>query len=426
MHAMNLSYELLQRLEDTCGDSFYLADLQRFRANFAALAGAFRRHYAATLLAYSYKTNYTPRLCRIVDELGGLAEVVSELELSLARRLGIDPARVIVNGPGKSDALLRDALLAGALVNLDSLLEARLAAAIARSHPRRVFRVGLRCNLRIAGAPASRFGFDVSSSDFAAALALLRATGNCDVGGLHCHFVTPQRQPGDYKAMVQAMTLLASRHFSVGTLRFVDLGGGFMSPMDDSLRQQFPYPVPKFSDYADAIAPDFAAFAAGAGTPLLILEPGMALVADAVQFVAKVVDVKDVLGQRIAVASASVYDIQPTRSERQLPMTIVRASGLDSHSPERAGLAARVDAQPRAIEITGRSCMEDDRLQRLSGTLDPGDYLVFANAGAYSNVLRPPFISPCPPMVAVDAATGEFEVIKRRETADDVFAAYVF
>ncbi len=70
--------------------------------------------------------------------------------------------------------------------------------------------------------------------------------------------------------------------------------------------------------------------------------------------------------------------------------------------------------------------MEDDRLQRLSGTLDPGDYLVFANAGAYSNVLRPPFISPCPPMVAVDAATGEFEVIKRRETADDVFAAYVF
>jgi diaminopimelate decarboxylase len=55
------------------------------------------------------------------------------------------------------------------------------------------------------------------------------------------------------------------------------------------------------------------------------------------------------------------------------------------------------------------------------------DYIVFHNVGAYTIVLKPPFIAPAAPILAVSAAgKGKFEVVRRRETFDDVFATYAF
>ena len=94
-----------QNLISEYGPSFYLLDSEQFRENFLELKAAFSSFYPHFNIAYSYKTNYTPKLCKIINELGGYAEVVSAMELELARRIGVKEANIIWNGPYKNRAL---------------------------------------------------------------------------------------------------------------------------------------------------------------------------------------------------------------------------------------------------------------------------------------------------------------------------------
>ena len=95
---MELNREVLAGLKKEYGDAFYLLDSEQFRSNFLELKECFSSIYPNFNIAYSYKTNYIPKLCKIVNELGGYAEVVSEMEMELALRVGVVPKRIIWNG----------------------------------------------------------------------------------------------------------------------------------------------------------------------------------------------------------------------------------------------------------------------------------------------------------------------------------------
>ena len=72
-----MTAEEIKQLSEKVGDAFYMLDSKQFRENFIELKSEFSKIYSNFNIAYSYKTNYTPKLCRIVNELGGFAEVVS-------------------------------------------------------------------------------------------------------------------------------------------------------------------------------------------------------------------------------------------------------------------------------------------------------------------------------------------------------------
>ena len=67
---MNINFGILNNLATEYGDSYYLLDSDTFRKNFRELKAAFSEIYSKFNIAYSYKTNYTPKLCKIVNELG--------------------------------------------------------------------------------------------------------------------------------------------------------------------------------------------------------------------------------------------------------------------------------------------------------------------------------------------------------------------
>ena len=50
---------------------------------------------------------------------------------------------------------------------------------------------------------------------------------------------------------------------------------------------------------------------------------------------------------------------------------------------------------------------------------------MFDNMGAYTVVLKPPFIRPNPPIVGYDSIENKYELVRRRETSQDVFSTYV-
>ncbi len=108
--------------------------------------------YAPYRAAYSYKTNYTPRIVSLVRSLGGMAEVVSGMEYALARRVGNAPENILFNGPCKgADGIA--ALLEGACVIIDN--EEELPRCSARHLRTRNASVIRRCGCTSISAAAS-------------------------------------------------------------------------------------------------------------------------------------------------------------------------------------------------------------------------------------------------------------------------------
>ena len=403
-------YATLRTLALEHGASFFLLDRTRFARDYLSLRKAFCDRYPCTQLAYSYKTNYLPAICKLVRELGGYAEVVSPMEYRLARTLGVPSTRIVFNGPFKPHADLCVALLEGAMVNLDSQAEIDVMRTLAAENPRGRFAYGLRCNFDIGDGDVSRFGFDARDQRFFELIASLRTIENCVLEGLHCHYVTPSKSAQSFSAIAARMLELSDRVFAESPPRYLNLGGGLFSPMPDKLKAQFGSQVPDFEDYAEAIGTKFRARYSDGQGPELILEPGIAVAAGCMRFCTPVVAMKRIAGRAMAIVAGSVYDVKPTKHAKNLPLNVISQNGGEGE-------------ELAECDIVGHTCMEDDRLHAgFSGRLAVGDYLMFENVGGYSLVLRPPFIYPAPAILAL--SDNGVEVVRRAERYEDVFATF--
>ena len=110
--------------------------LQRY---YDMLTGSLASAWGNYLVGYSFKTNSLPWLVSFVKDRGACAEVVSEDEYSLARYLGYLDSEIIYNGPYKGERSFCDVLLAGGIVNLDSMQEIRWLADLVSRYPDRTF-----------------------------------------------------------------------------------------------------------------------------------------------------------------------------------------------------------------------------------------------------------------------------------------------
>lgn len=408
---MKINFNLLKDIECELGDSWYFVDTEKFNNNYHDFLAAFREIYTNTEIAYSYKTNYIPQLCKIVRDNGGFAEVVSEMEYDLAIRVGVDPSRIIVNGPYKPEKSLKKYLLNGSIVNLDSFSEVESLRKILEMHPDMIFNIGLRCNFQFSGTELSRFGFDVEDIKFINLIHELQGVDNLILINLHCHF--PNRDLGLFGERTDKMLSLYRRLFQNRNPLWIDLGGGLGGKLDDFLKKQLSYDVAEYQDYAKLIATKFRnEFLNEINKPLLILEPGTALVADTMKFVCKVIDIKKIRNKFIAIVSGSKVNFHPMASKINAPVKIfgdpkIKKVYFDS------------------IDISGYTCMEGDYLFKdYSGELTIGDYLVFENVGSYSIVFKPPFILPNVPII--DFKNGNINVLKNAENFDYIFQTYNF
>ena len=403
-----MNRDQILKLQERFGDSFYLLESEQFRKNFCELKDEFQRIYENFNIAYSYKTNYTPKLCKIVDELGGYAEVVSDMEMEIALRIGVRPDKIIWNGPFKNYKKVETLLLLGGCVNLDSEYELGLISDLAKKHSDCVLNLGLRCNFDVDDGVVSRFGFDVESAGFTRALELFKEHSNLRLLSLQCHFAT--RRIETWRTRTVGMLDLVER-LGVHPPR-IDLGGGLFGKMADSLKAQFDSHIPSYREYAEEVATAFRDFYKNRDEkPMLVIEPGSALVGDCMRFAAKVVNIKNVRGKSIATLLGSIYNINPTLNKKNPPIEIV-SMGEEQSSYED-------------LDFGGFTCIESDYLYRgFEGKLAKGDVVVFGNVGSYSIVLKPPFILPNFPIL--DISGSEIEVIKRGECFDDIFHTFAF
>ena len=401
---MHLNAELLRSLKKEYGEAFYLLDSAQFRQNFIELKSAFSSIYSNFNIAYSYKTNYTPKLCKIVNELGGYAEVVSEMELELAYRVGVVPQKIIWNGPIKDINKVKSFLLDGGTVNIDSISEAKEIQKFALENSDSMLNVGIRCNFDVDDGVISRFGFDIHGKDFQKVLSLIKDTDNLHLINFHCHFAKRQIEYWPARArgmcqLIKSLDIMPER---------IDIGGGLFGKMAESLKEQFSFSIPTYAEYAQVAASEFAAaFSDEADSPELLIEPGSALVGDCMKFAGTVKTIKNVRGKYYASVLGSQKNISMTGVNP--PIEVVQmVSEAKSY---------------KDVDFVGFTCIEGDCLHKgYSGPLAVGDVVIISNCGSYSLVMKPPFILPNFPVL--DISGGSVEVIKRAESFDDIFRTY--
>ena len=403
---MDINKNIIAELRQQYGDAFYLLDSAQYRQNYGELKTAFQKIYPKFNIAYSYKTNYTPKLCRIVNELGGYAEVVSEMELEIAKRVGCKADRIIWNGPIKNAHIVEEFLLEGGTVNIDSREELTMVRDIHERHPQTLLHVGIRCNYDVGDGVVSRFGFDIDGEDFKEAVTFAVTTDHVKLINFQCHFA--KRQVEYWPARAKGMVEMIDR---LGIIpERIDIGGGLFGKMAPSLKAQFSSEIPDYEAYAEAAARVFADYFADKDEkPELLIEPGSALVGDCMKFVGTVKTIKNVRGKWIATVMGSQKNISMTGINP--PMEVITMGGEQQEYSD--------------LDMVGFTCIEGDVLyHNYTGKLAHEDAIVISNCGSYSIVMKPPFILPNFPIL--DISEGECEVIKRKENFEDLFHTYEF
>lgn len=353
------------------GSPLWLADIDRFHENLSEFTATWRAEWPDTRIAYSYKTN---RLVPFLEaaELGGAsAEVVCEAEYRLAAGVvETDPTSIVVDGPAKPDSLLARAAAGGSLVLADSTAE------LARAAAHGVRRIGLRVSLPSFTGARTRFG--IAPGEVAAAARAAAGLG-LPVEALSTHLVSTDFDPSTGRVVVSwprpvaeharaahALAELAAELTADGhAIEVINLGGGFPPPH-------------AVHDHARAVAGALREVGFGGA---LLLEPGRALVADAVDLAFMVVAIKTLAdGCRCLVCDAGT---------NLLPGALSTPPRLEA--PDAAG------ARSPAL-VSGPLCLNVDVLHPRASlpVLPPGATLVARGVGAYQQVCSTEFGEPRP------------------------------
>ena len=401
----------IKQLEKKYGSPLYVFNKNEFVNNYTTFEQAFKKRYDKYKLSYSYKTNYTPYICKIVKQLGGYAEVVSDMEYSIARQIGYDCNKIIYNGPYKGN-LCYEHLLMGGILNVDNLEEFGRIVDFANSHPDKTFNIGLRLNIDVGQSFVSRFGIDTSGKELQLIFSKVKELSNLHIVGLHCH-IGQSRSVAAWKKRTLTMLSLADSYFPSSPPQYIDLGSGMYGRMQPILASQFANNIPTYDDYAEVTAGLFQKHYKDVhhdNKPILFTEPGTTLINSYIDFIGKITAVKEIKSRVFIMMNCSKDNIGDICKMKRLPI---------QHIPCGIPSICCQDAS-----ITGYTCLEHDVMYPdFSGSISIGDYIVFNNVGGYSNVSKPPFISQNCAMISL-SDTGT-EIMKHAETVADILHTYV-
>ncbi len=366
------------------------------RKSVLARARAYARVDPDVLVVYGTKAFPNVALLELLAAEGLGADVSTMGELAFARRAGISGERLVFHGNNKSDEELRAAAAAGALVVLDALEEIeRARAADVRSVLIRLT-PGIEAEthhaIRTAHA-GSKFG--LAPDDAVRAVGEAHAAG-LDVAGLHVHIGSQLTRADESVLAVERLVDVARRR-SDWTPRIFNLGGGL------GVRHTLDEHVPDVPAFAGELVRHVRA--RWPEPVRLILEPGRSLI-----------------GQ----AGLTLYAVGAVKG------TTAAIDGGMSDNPRPQLYSARYEAllANRATEppagtyrIAGKHCESGDILIQAVELPEPqrGDLLAVPATGGYTLAMASTY-NGVPRPAAVLVADGRAELIRRRETVEELLA----
>jgi diaminopimelate decarboxylase len=373
-------------------------------ATLRAQARAYREAAPGAHIVYGTKAFPSLAILRLLAEEGLSADVSTVGELEFALRAGIAGESLVIHGNNKEDELLRRSAEVGALIVLDSLDELERARAIGAR--RCLIRVtpGIEADTHegiMTGHLGSKFGLPPDD-----AVEAIRRLPECE--GLHVHVGSQLLHFGASLMTVTWIADFAARVRSEldWTPRVVDLGGGL------GARHVLDEPSFTIGEFVSGLLAEHERSWQLHGLPAvgLILEPGRSLVSRAA------VTLYSVGGVKHTSAATTFVTIDGGMSDNPRPaMYSARYTAL---------LANRADEAPTGTyAVAGKHCESSDVLIERVELPEPrrGDLLAVPVTGAYTLAMSSNYNAVTrPPAVLV--ADGGAQLIRRRESVEDLFA----
>jgi diaminopimelate decarboxylase len=379
------------------------------RETLLAQARAYRSAAPDARVLYSVKAFQNLALLRLFAAEGLGADVSTLGELTFALRAGVAPELIVVHGNNKGDEELRAAAEAGAgVVVLDALDEVERAAAagvrrvLVRATP------GIDAETHDAIKTAhhgSKFGLPPEQT--LEAVEQARGAG-LEVAGLHVHIGSQLLELGAARMTVDWLAGFAAecRAQLDWTPSVVDLGGGLGIQYVDG------EPAPPVTQFVEVLLGRLRRSWELHGLPFpeLVLEPGRSLVGR---------------------AGLTLYRVGTVKRASETTTYVAIDGGMsDNPRPQLYGarytalLANRADEPASgAFCVCGKHCESGDVLIDRVELPEPrrGDLLAVPATGAYTLGMGSNYNSVTRP-AAVLVGDGKAELIRRRETIDDLLA----
>lgn len=386
---------------------------RKIKENYKKISRAFKTLYENTKVAYAYKANPTLAVCRILNEEGAMAEVISTGELFIAKSVGVDGSKIIFNGCNKDRDGIRLAIKMGVLINVDSFQELKIIEKEAVKLDMRA-RIGIRINPVVRAGTIDVWETALDNSKFGITMEKgikaykeAKKMKNIDILGIHTHIGSQVENKNSYStAMKRIMDFLHELKKELGIdIEVIDIGGGLPTP--------FKYrEIPSVHEYASAIVDvlNEKRDTYNLGNPVLILEPGGGIIGSAAILLLKVGMVKREESAKKWACVDGGANVNLRATQGWYVYQIVCCNKITQEKKEK-------------INIGGPLCYTGDVLgyERELPQLEEGDILAMLDCGAYTMATVNRYNSyPLPAIILLKE--NEVKLVKKRESLSDLIA----
>jgi diaminopimelate decarboxylase len=355
------------------------------------------------LVCYAVKANSNIHILKLLSDLGSGFDVVSGNELQRCLLAGADRKKIVFSGVAKSHEEIKLAIESDILsINIESVGEFERIATIAKELNKTV-----NCALRInpdikigshkyieTGSKTSKFGLDKESVSKISELS--KSNEYINIKAVACHIGS---QISDenliLKSLIYIKEIADQLNGEGHELNYLDIGGGLGIQYKDEEKGD---PKILMSEVKTLLKEtDYQ----------IIVEPGRSIVGTSGILLTKVEYIKEAGEKKFAIIDAGMNDlIRPSLYEAWHKVREVEERNVESET----------------YDLAGPVCETGDILARdRSLKIQPNDYLVFMDVGAYGSVMSSNYnsrLKPAELLVTKDVV----KVIKRKENFEDLIA----
>lgn len=339
------------------------------------LKSAFPDHFHHTFAA---KANTLRRALECVRGFGMGCEVASPGELEQALRAGFSAAEIVFDEPAKTKAVLQKVFDSGVNLNIDNFQEFERVVELRSERPSAAD-IGFRINPQVGSGRIGAMSTATASSKFGVALedgdnreAIIERylahswmnSVHTHVGSQGCSLELMAAGVGKVTALAEEINERAGRQ----QVRVIDIGGGLPVNFEDEQVR------PTFADYAAELRDTAPALFSGRYRART--EFGRSVMAKAGFIAARVEYTKWSGGRHIAITHAGAQ--VATRTVFMPDHWKIRVSVFGPDGEPKMG-------DPVEQDIAGPLCFAGDLVAsgRMLPVIEPGDYVVLHDTGAY-------------------------------------------
>ncbi len=411
-------------------------------------------------ICYAAKANSNMAILRTVREAGSDLEVNSGGELFKALKIGFQPEQIIFNGTSKTEIELESAISAGIYaIQSDSLYEIELTEKVARRLNKKA-NVSLRLVPEIETNTHSGLQTALLTSKFGMmpdeALKAFRRWHNAEflnLCGIHLHIgsQTPDAEPYTEAFKTLFENLVKIYEETNLKLSHINLGGGFPVNYLRDRAQAADFPHAQQELFSATLEPgdvlqkawrNVKEIAEGANAAhllediTLLLEPGRSVIADAGICLTRVCNKKHRPIPEIANRKSQIvndtwlltdagFNILLSMETYKWYYQLISAERAEEAHDFPYKLAGPLcDGGDVYFDIEGQNRLPNYRL--LPENVEPNEILALLNCGAYSIAQMFQYNGRQLPAIVLIKETGEVELIRKRDTFEDLLTNDLF